>query len=372
MKARIALVSTNLARGGAESQVALLAAGLSRRGWDVSVISLLPPTAFEREFAAAGVSVHSLDMQPGSPNPAGYARLLRILRDLRPQVVHSHMFHANLLARVARLIAPIPALVSTLHSIAESSRGSSGVGRRDWLYRVTDPLADLTVAVCQAAAERHAEAKAVPGKKLRVVPNGVDTNVYRPDAIRREQVRRQLGIGQKFAWLAVGRLMWKKGYETLLRASAHEKLGVLLVAGAGPQESELRELARELGVNARFLGEREDVADLMTACDGLVQSSVVEGLPMAVLEAASSGLACVVTDAGGASDIVLDGHTGYVVPLGDPGALAEAMSRFAGMPAEARHKMGLAAREHVMAHFDQDKVLTQWEQIYLEMLQRWT
>ena len=75
------------------------------------------------------------------------------------------MFHANLLARVARLISPIPVLVSTLHSIAESSRGSSEVGLRDWLYRVTDPLADLTVAVCQAAAERHAEAKAVPRKK---------------------------------------------------------------------------------------------------------------------------------------------------------------------------------------------------------------
>jgi glycosyltransferase involved in cell wall biosynthesis len=372
MKTRIALVSTNLARGGAETQVARLAAGLGRRGWEVSVISLLPPTAFERELAAVGVSIHSLGMQPGSPNPAGYVRLLRILRSLRPQVVHSHMFHANLLARVARLISPIPVLISTLHSIAESSRGSSEVGRRDWLYRVTDPLADLTVAVCRAAAERHAEAKAVPREKLRVVPNGVDTNVYRPDGVRRERMRRQLGIDQEFAWLAVGRLMWKKGYETLLRANAGDQHGVLLIAGAGPQESELRGLARELGANARFLGERDDVADLMTACDGFVQSSVVEGLPLALLEAASSGLACVVTGAGGVSDIVLEGCTGYVVPLGDPGALAEAMSRLASLPAETRRKMGLAAREHVIAHFDQDKVLKQWEQIYLEMLQRWT
>jgi glycosyltransferase involved in cell wall biosynthesis len=145
-----------------------------------------------------------------------------------------------------------------------------------------------------------------------------------------------------------------------------------LIAGAGPQESELRELARELSVNTRFLGQREDVADLMTACDGFVQSSVVEGLPLALLEAASSGLACVVTDAGGVRDIVLDGCTGYVVPLGDPSALAEAMSRLASMPADARHKMGLAGREHVVTHFNQDKVLTQWEQIYLELLQRWT
>ena len=104
----------------------------------------------------------------------------------------------------------------------------------------------------------------------------------------------------------------------------------------------------------------------------LVHSSIVEGLPLALLEAASSGLACVATDAGGASEIVLDGRTGYVVPLGNPGALAEAMAQLANMPADARHKLGLAARGHVIAHFDQDKVLTQWEQIYLEMLQRWT
>jgi glycosyltransferase involved in cell wall biosynthesis len=372
MKARIAFVTTNLARGGAETQVALLASGLGRRGWDVHVISLLRPTAFERELASAGVPILSLGMPPGLPNPLGYARLLRILRDLRPQVVHSHMFHANLLARAARLISPVPVLISTLHSIAESSRGSSGVRRRDWLYRITDPLADLTVAVCEAAAKRHADARAVPRKKLRVIPNGVDTSAFRPDPARRERARQQLGIGQEFAWLAVGRLMWKKGYETMLRAFAGDNQGVLLVAGAGPQESELRELACEFGANARFLGEREDVADLMTACDGFVLSSVVEGLPLALLEAASSGLPCVAADAGGVSDIVLHERTGYVVPLGNPGALAEAMSRLVNMPAEARHKMGLAARGHVVARFDLGAVLSRWEQLYLELLQRWT
>ena len=372
MKPRIALVTTNLARGGAETQVALLAIGLSRRGWKVSVISLLPPTAFEPELAAAGVVVRTLSMRPGLPNPLGYVRLLRILRDLKPQVVHSHMFHANLLARAARLLAPVPVLVSTLHSIAESSRRAGRVRGRDWLYRLSDPLTDLTVAVCQAAAERHAEAKAVPSTKLRVIPNGVDTSVFRPDAIQRESVRQQLGLSREFAWLAVGRLMWKKGYETMLHAFAGGSHGVLLVVGAGPQEAELRELAGELGANARFLAERQDVADLMTACDGFVQSSVVEGLSMALLEAASSGLACVASDTGGVTDIISDGRTGYVVPLGNPGALAEAMSRVENMPADTRRQMGLAGREHVVTHFSLEKTVTQWEQLYLELLQKWT
>jgi glycosyltransferase involved in cell wall biosynthesis len=350
MKPRLAMVTTNLARGGAETQVALLACGLSRRGWDVSVISLVRPTAFEKELAAAGVPVFSLDMQPGIPNPLGYLRLLRILRQLRPQIVHSHMFHANLLARTARILCPVPALISTLHSVAESGRGSKSMLWRDLLYRITDPLADQTVAVT----------KAVPGRNLRVIPNGVDTALFRPDPVKRARVREALGLGREFAWLAVGRLMWKKGYETMLRAFTTVASGVLLIAGTGPQEAELR----QRGTAARFLGEREDIADLLAACDGFVQSSVVEGLPMALLEAASSALPCVAADAGGVSEIILHERTGYLVAPGNPDALAAAMSGVMNLPEIERQRIGMAAREHVQARFDLAVVIAQWEELY--------
>src|ERR1035437_7776001 len=99
------------------------------------------------------------------------------------------MFHANLLARLMRLSFPAPLIVPTLHSMAESSRHHTGTLLRDWLYRVTDPLADATVAVCQAVAERHVASGAVRRGKLRVIPNGVDTERFRPDAARRERLR---------------------------------------------------------------------------------------------------------------------------------------------------------------------------------------
>ena len=368
---RVVLLTTNLARGGAETQVAGLARELQRRGWEVSVISLLEPTAFEEELAAAGVAVFHLGMRPGVASPLGFIRLLALLRKIRPQVLHSHMFHANLLARQARLLYPAPVLISTLHSIAESGRESGKIKWRDRLYRTTDSLADVTVAVCEAVADRHAEAGAVSKKRLRAIPNGVDTRVFRPDAERRERMRRELGLGTEFVWLAVGRLMWKKGYETMLRAFAEQGRSLLLIAGSGPQERELEELARELRVHARFLGPRDDVPELMAASDGFVQSSLVEGLPLALLEAAASGLPSVVSDAGGVSEVVHDGRTGFVVPLGNPQALGAAVSRLVAMPEEQRRRLGVAAREHVVNNFDLDVVVTRWEGLYRELLAPW-
>ncbi len=366
MTGPVVLLTTNLARGGAETQVALLALSLSRRGWPVSVVSLLDPSAFRLELTAAGVPLHSLGMQPGRPNPLAVARLAVILRELHPCVLHSHMFHANLLARLTRLAFPAPLIVSTLHSMAESSRHSAGTRWRDWLYRATDPLADATVAVCQAVAERHAASGAVRRRKLRVIPNGVDTQQFRPDAPRRERLRGELGVGGEFVWLAAGRLMWKKDYPTMLRAVARLPAGILFIAGAGPLEAELAALARELRVRVHFLGSREDLPALMNAADGLVLSSAVEGLPMVLLEAAASGLPSVSTNAGGARDAIVDGQTGYLAPCGNPDALAAAMAQMVELSGAARHAMGHAARELALARFDMASVTSQWERLYRE------
>ncbi|HWR54476.1 MAG TPA: glycosyltransferase [Bryobacteraceae bacterium] len=356
---RIVLLTTNLARGGAEAQVAQLAAGLLRRGHEAAIVSLLEPSAFTDT-----APVESLGMSEGVADPRGMTRLVAILRRRRPQVLHSHLFHANLMARFVRLVCPVRAVVSTLHSISESGRASTNVSRRDRLYRLTDPLADAAVAVSKAVADRHAAARAVSPAKLRVIHNGVDTGLYHPDEAVRERVRAELGIRSEFVWLAVGRLMWKKDYTTLLSAFSSVP-GTLLVAGEGPQEAELRAAA---GLNVRFLGARGDVPALMQAADAFVLSSVVEGLPVVLLEAAASALPCVATDVGGVREVV---PGPFVVPPGDSAALCEAMRRIMLMRDEERRAIGEALRALAQRQFDIETCVSEWEALYRELL-AWT
>jgi glycosyltransferase involved in cell wall biosynthesis len=282
------------------------------------------------------------------------------------------MFHANLAARLARLLCPAPVVISTLHSATESPRGSAEIRARDRLYRLTDRLADVTVAVSEAVAERHAAAGAVARHKLRVIPNGVDTERFRPDPLLRERMRRELGLGGEFVWLAVGRLMWKKGYPAMLEAFGRQGGGVLLVAGAGPLEEQLRQQAAAFGGRVRFLGERRDIAELMAAADACVQASLVEGLPMALLEAAAAGLPTVATDVGGTAEIVASQVTGFLAPAGDAVALAEAMARMEALSPAERRKMGEAARARVLERFDSRLALARWEDLYGELAARWT
>ncbi len=366
MMGPVMLMTTSLGRGGAETQAALLAVALRQRGWTVHVVSLVEPGELQAELAAAGVEVHSLGMEPGRPDLRGAARLAAILRRVRPTVLHSHLFHANLMGRLARLAFPVPRVISTLHSMAESSRHSADVRWRDRLYRMTDSMADCTVAVCQAVAGRHAASGAVPRSKLRVVPNGVDTGRFRPDERRRALTRGEMGVSDEFVWLAVGRLMWKKDYPTMLRAAALQKGLALWIAGTGPLEDELRALARELGVNARFLGAREDMPELMNAADALVLSSVVEGLPMVLLEATASGLPSVATAAGGSGEVLVGAQAEFLAPCGDVKALASSMARLAALPKGVRLDMGQAARAEVMERFDLRVVVSQWERLYSE------
>jgi glycosyltransferase involved in cell wall biosynthesis len=259
------------------------------------------------------------------------------------------MFHANVLGRLLRLICPVPLVISTIHSLAESSRTSDRVRARDLLYRITDPLADITVAVSQAAAERHVAARAVPASHILVIPNGVDTAVFHPPERPRPPA--------EFTWLAVGRLMWKKDYPTLLAAFARLSRGRLRIVGTGPDDAELR---RTAPARVEFLGERTDVPGLLRSADGFVMSSLVEGLPVALLEAAATGPPCVATDAGGVRETGL----AVVVPPRDPEALAEAMRGVMERPPDRNNRAAVCER------FSLDAVAARWEALYTELSQR--
>jgi glycosyltransferase involved in cell wall biosynthesis len=368
---RILLLSTSMGMGGADQQLLSAGQGLRDRGHEVLIVSLTPLGPMGLEARSRGVPTESLEMRRGVPDPRGLARLVRIVRTWKPDVLHSHMLHANLMARALRLLVPIPAMISTIHNIYE--------GGPLWMaaYRVSNGLVDQMTIVSQAAADRHVDEGILPRKLLRVVVNGVNTDLFQnvpPGA--RESLRGSLGLVREFVWLAVGRFEIAKDYPNMLRAFArvHERHpeSVLLLVGRGSLQEETEAVVRELGLSGavRFLGVRADVVELMSAADGYVMSSAWEGMPVVLLEAAAGGLPIVATLAGGNHEVVSDEVSGFLVPPRDDQALALAMLRMMGLSETQRRSMGERGREHVRTHYGLGRLVERWEDLYREVLAR--
>ncbi len=368
---RVLFLSTSMGMGGADKQLLSAAQEMRARGHEVHIVSLTPLGPMGQEALSLGIPTESLEMRRGFPDPRGLARLTRLARAYRPDVLHSHMVHANLMARALRLLVRIPAVVSTIHNIYEGGR------LRMAAYRLTNGLVDHMTIVSEAAADRFVKDGIIPRGLLTVVPNGVDMDLYRnvPSGTR-EVLRRSLGLEQEFVWLAVGRFEIAKDYPNMLRAFAKVRMcrpeAVLLLAGRGSLQSETEALARSLnlGSGVRFLGVRHDVPEVMSAADGYVMSSAWEGMPMVLLEAAAAGLPIVATKVGGNHEVVRDGESGFLVPPRDPERLAAAMLRLTELPGAQRRLMGERGREHVRAHYGLGRVVDRWEGVYRDVLSR--
>lgn len=358
---RILLIATGLELGGAERQVVDLADRLATRGHRVGLAYLVGEAELR---PGADVELHALDF---SKTPVGMLRgglrLRRLLRQWRPDVVHSHMVHANLIARAVRLVAPMPRLVCTAHSTVEGGRAIT------LAYRLTDHLADVSTHVSREAVEAYERAGAVPRGRMRAVLNGIDVRLFSDAPGRRIQARRRL-----FPWpgarllLSVGRLADEKNHAGLLRAFAQIASRYpdvqLWIAGDGPcREALLRQCeALGLGEKVVFLGVRHDVPELMQAADVFVLPSRYEGFGLVVAEAMASGTPVVATDAGGVAE-VLNG-AGILVPVGDDDALAQGLTQVLSMDAGRVTAMTAAARRQVEDRLDIERSVDTWLDIY--------
>ena len=330
----------------------------------MGVVSLIRLSHIFLPLQDEGVRLASLDMAKGVPDPRALAWLARLLRRWRPDVVHAHMVHANLLARLCRPLAPVPRLISTMHSDDE------GPQWRYYAYRLTDRLSDVTTAVSQSALEEAVRRHAVTVNRIRVVPNGIVSRRFARDRLIRGGTRSSLELGEGFVWLSVGRLADVKRHTDLLAALriVQERTPNvrLLIAGDGPLRAALEHEIQHTGIdsNVSILGERDDVPALMQAADGFVMSSAWEGLPMVLLEASASSLPIVATDVGGSRDVVADAETGFLTPALQPEPLAEAMLRVMDLAQIERHAMGDRARQRVVERFDMEHVANDWEALY--------
>jgi glycosyltransferase involved in cell wall biosynthesis len=368
---RVLFLSTIMGMGGADQQLLTIVDGLRARGHEVMIVSLAALGPMGLEARQLGIPTESLEMRRGVADPRGLFRLARLVRAWRPDVLHSHMIHANLMARAVRLIAPVPALVSTIHNVYDGGR------LRMAAYKLTNGLVDQMTIVSQAAADRFIAERIIPQELLRVFPNAVDTDRFRtvPPGTR-ESIRRSLGIEGQFAWLAVGRFELAKDYPNMLQAFVRVRErhpeALLLIVGRGSLQPETEALTRTLGLagSVHFMGVRRDIPEVLSAGDGYVMSSAWEGMPIVLLEAAAAGLPIVATHVGGNPEVVRDEETGFLVPPHDSEALGEAMLRLMGLSDAERRAFGDRGAEHIRTHYGVSQALERWEELYREVLSR--
>lgn len=359
---KIVIAITSLGVGGAERLVTALADRYVADGHQVVLVRFHG----EAELRPSDPRVHleNLEMRR---TPLGVLAAMRRFRQLikafRPNVVNSHLVHANILTRLLRLVTSIPRLVSSAHNTNEEGRS------RILAYRLTDRLADISTNVSLEAVEAFEEQKALKPGRMLAIHNGINTKSFRFCPTARSRVRAEFNLtaGTSFL-LAVGRLWEQKDYPNLLKGFAqlatNPALPFLAIVGEGPLQEELQAMSVSLGINdrVRFLGVRHDVSDLMSACDLFVLSSAWEGFGLVVAEAMACERPVVATDCGGVREVV--GDAGFLVPPRDSTALAASMEQAFKLTANERGQLGLAARERVLARFSLDVMAEHYLSVY--------
>jgi glycosyltransferase involved in cell wall biosynthesis len=240
---------------------------------------------------------------------------------------------------------------------------------RELLLRATERLSLVTVVNSQRVADSLVERRIASPGHLIVIHNGVNVSQFRASPEYRKTARGSLSVAEdEFVWLTVGRLAEQKGYPNLFRAFSRvietPSRARLFVVGRGPLDDDLRDLVRRLDLEANitFLGFRDDVPALLGASDAFVLASRWEGMPNAVMEACASGLPVVGTAVGGMDELIQEGKNGYLVPPGEPDALAKAMIDLMGVRPERRREMGLRGQDLMRQQFECKVVMDKWSQ----------
>jgi glycosyltransferase involved in cell wall biosynthesis len=243
--------------------------------------------------------------------------------------------------------------------------------RRVALRRVAFEAAHRVLSVSHEIKELHARRTGFPGRKIEVIHNGVDSARFAPDASARETVRRELAINSEdFCIGCLGNLTPVKDHLTILNAvdrlAQLRRDWRLLLAGDGPEMEPLQAFVNvHEGWKSRvsFLGRRADVPALLNAMDAYVLCSLTEGISNSLLEALATGLPVLATRTGGNPEVVVDGESGRLFPVGDAAALAEQLVELMDRT-ELRAQLGAAALRRARAEFSLDSMVRRYEDIY--------
>ncbi len=355
--------------GGAENMVLALATCLDPREFQVTVACLGAPGAMAEELAREGRPVLSLGLDPKrTPAWRLYGAARSLLKEVQPDILHTHLYHPNLYGRLAALGLGLKGVVATVHNLYKRVKL-----HRCLLNALLARVSDYVVVLSPQVGEDVRRHDRVPADRLRLVSPGVPLKDLRV-AETRAEARERLGI-KGFCLGTVSRLEEQKGHEYLLAALQMVQPEIpelsLLLVGDGQRRAFLEQMAREMGLQGtvRFLGTRRDVPMILRSLDLYVQPSLWEGIPLTLLEAMGIGAPAVSTRVGRAPEVIRDGENGRLVPPGDAPALAAAILEAYRHP-EWRRQWQEQGERTIRERYTLDHMLSQFADMYRQLYYR--
>lgn len=361
---KILYVITGLAQGGAERVVCDLAEKMFQKGYEVKIAYLTGDVLTRPIFNE--IELIKIGLTSTISLPKAYLKLSIIVKKYQPDVVHSHMVHANLLMRLVRISTSMNKLICTAHS------NNEGGALRMVGYGVTHRLADITTNVSRNAVNSFENKRAAPRGSMISVHNGIDLNKYLFDSKAKMKIIKELNIPDNYRIiLTVGRFNDAKDYPNLLKSIFLLKKEVkypfkLLIAGDGELRSEFENIIQELRLTneVTLLGRRYDIPELMSTADLFVLASKYEGFGLVVAEAMACKCLIVATNCGGIPEVLGNSH--FLVPVGDAFALKEKIKYAFKLTNKQKHDVIVENLKHVQKNFSLENIIEKWIILYNE------
>jgi glycosyltransferase involved in cell wall biosynthesis len=373
---KVVHVIVDLDTGGAETTLYKLLAKTDSSRFTSEVITLTALGPVADKIKALGIPVRALGMKRGSVNPVFLLKLALWLRKSKPDILQTWMYHSDLIGSIAGMLAGVRRIAWNIrHSnlIPEVTKRSTMLTAKTCAF-LSSYLPDKIISCSQTAKKVHVKLGYME-KKIEIIPNGFDLEIFKPSIEARKAVRKELEIPEDaFIIGMVGRFDPVKDQQTFVRAAkefagkVEDGFFVLCGEEITWDNAELVNWITQAALKDRFrlLGRREDISRLMTSFDVAALTSVTEGFPNVIGEAMCCEVPCTVTDVGDSAYIV--GSTGVVVPPNSPEAMAEAWESFYRLEEDKRRQMMKSARQRIREFFGLESSVKMYEELYQAMM----
>ena len=357
---------TSLEVGGAQHGLLLGLPRFDHDTYEHVICSIMDRMQMAPQFREVGIEVISLGLSRKTDLMVAQ-RLSSLLKQQRPDILHTYLLHGNVLGRIVGRLAGVGAIIGSERTIGQARRW----GRL--ATRLTNPLTDAVEVNSEIGGKAIEKDLGVPHNKVEVVRSGLDLKAF-STSTNREEIRSELLLNDdQHLVVYVGRLRPVKGVEYGIRAFAQALSNQpdmhMALAGEGEQLAYLKNLVKELGITKKitFLGVRNDLPDLLAAADSVLMPSLNEGFPRTAIEAMAAAKPIIATRVGGTPEAIIDDETGILIPSKDIEAMTNAIVNLVG-DKELQSRLGTAGRKRAEQNYSVENYVARLDGLYRQLL----